>query len=283
MPTPDRKRQDKPANKPTQDQSEFDSMFSGFDYQDPSVNPVAPISEPSKEEPKAKPEPMQKLRKASKATTRSKTQNIDVGQAGMDHISDLIQNTGIEGYIDDTDNTDIIPYEQINTANMPKVMSQSLSTTGVNPEFHQVSALPGNMIRAINVLGKQLFSSLTSTKTNDIYVVANLGGQGPNDDKEVNAVANFVISNGEEVSGSGDVNFDKIMPGYGAKIAEYSLDGVRYLLVKDDMGKYVYAWPDKDSAKKWNEPKQIGNNPIALESFKSLFVNTKLIESILYL
>ena len=65
-----------------------------------------------------------------------------------------------------------------------------------SPDFHKVSNLPGNMSRAIRSLGKQLFRSMTRTPTDDIYVVANLGGQGPNSTQEVNAVANWVRKNG---------------------------------------------------------------------------------------
>jgi hypothetical protein len=268
MPDPKRKKKEDPASSRPAPESDFDSAFSGFnDYQPASDNPLAKPSEP-KEEPKAKPEPMSKLRKASKTTTQSKTQNIDVGDIGQEHISDLIINTGIDGYIDDVDETGLIPYDQVDTRNLPAQVSTSLSKDGVNPEFHQVSSLPGNMIRAINVLGKQLFSSLTSTPTKDVYVVANLGGQGPNLDGEVNAVANYVVKHGKAVSEDGTVNFDKIMPGYEAKISEYSLDGVRYLLVKDDMGKYVYAWPDKDSATKLDQ----GDERLALPASSPAFL-----------
>jgi hypothetical protein len=102
------------------------------------------------------------------------------------------------------------------------------------------------MQRAIRALGKQLFSSMTRTPTNDIWMVANLGGQGPNTSQEVNSVANWLRRHGEDVS-TGNIDFDTSIPGYNADVKQYSAGGIRWLMVRDEFGNYIYSWPENDS------------------------------------
>jgi hypothetical protein len=97
---------------------------------------------------------------------------------------------------------------------------------------------------------------MTNTKTSEIYVVANLGGQGPNSNREVQSVANFVRENGEDM-GSGNIDFSQVMPGYSAETHQYSAAGIRWLLVRDFAGQYIYCWPEADS-------KQIGGQQARL-------------------
>lgn len=140
-----------------------------------------------------------------------------------------------------------LPSTRVNTQNLPAVAGQALQTAGVqDPDFHKVSNLPGNMARAIRALGKQLFRSFTSTDTDDIWMVGNLNGQGPNSRSEVNAVAGWVRDNGERVT-QGEIDFDTTIPGYRADIQQWSAAGIRWLLVRDEFGDYVYSWPESDS------------------------------------
>jgi hypothetical protein len=127
------------------------------------------------------------------------------------------------------------------------VAGQALQAAGVqNPEFHQVANLPGNMADQIRQLGKSLFGSLTMTPTKRIHVVANLGGQGPNSTQEVNAVAGFLKQYGDD-RGPGDIDFEQVMPGYKAQTHMYTAAGIRWMLVKDFAGQYIYCWPEEDS------------------------------------
>jgi hypothetical protein len=143
---------------------------------------------------------------------------------------------------------------EVRTANLPAVAGQAMQAAGVqSPDFHKVSNLPGNMSRAIRSLGKQLFRSMTRTPTDDIYVVANLGGQGPNSTQEVNAVANWVRKNGDAL-GPGNIDFDTTIPGYSADIHQFSAGGIRWLLVQDEFGNYIYSWPESDSIEHANRP-----------------------------
>jgi hypothetical protein len=90
-------------------------------------------------------------------------------------------------------------------------------------------------------------------------MIGNLGGQGPNTRQEVNAVANFVRENGENL-GAGDIDFNAIMPGYNAETHQFVAAGIRWLLVKDFAGEYIYAWPEADS-KTPSSHAQLGNEP----------------------
>lgn len=114
------------------------------------------------------------------------------------------------------------------------------------PDFHQVAALPGNIKDQIRQLGRSLFKTITVTPTNKIFVVANLGGMGPNTDREVQSVANWIKENGEDY-GDGSINFDRSIPGYEAETHLYTAAGIAWLLVNDFAGQYIYAWPEKES------------------------------------
>jgi hypothetical protein len=116
-----------------------------------------------------------------------------------------------------------------------------------------VANLPGNMATSIRTLGRSLFRNFTSTPTDDIWMVGNLGGRGPNSSEEVNAVANWIRENGQDL-GDGNIDFDRTIPGYNAEIHQYVADGIRWLLVQDQFGQYIYSWPEEDSV----DPRNLG-------------------------
>lgn len=136
---------------------------------------------------------------------------------------------------------------QVNIRNLPSVAGARMQAAGFqNPDWHRVANLPGNMQQAIRTLGRRLFAAMTETPTDEILMVANLGGRGPNTHQEVNSVVNFIQEYGQDL-GSGDIDFDRIIPGYQADIHQYSAAGIRWLLVQDQFGRYVYSWPESDS------------------------------------
>ena len=218
----------------------------GPDLDAPTDHPIA-----NKEPEKKTPEPeAPAIRKSSQANTQAKTSGLATPRMG-----DLLSRMrDIEGDADDDDwagfdepdtTTDVTT--NVNTENLPAVAGQKLKAAGVQePEFHKVSNLPGNMSRAIRTLGKHLFRSMTSTPTDDIWMVANLGGRGPNSPAEVNSVASWVRKNGKDL-GPGDIDFDTSIPDYRADIHQYSAGGIRWLLVQDEFGNYIYSWPENTS------------------------------------
>lgn len=135
----------------------------------------------------------------------------------------------------------------VKVKDLPGVAKNALLAKGaVEPTFHQVSNLPGNMSRVIRTVGKQLFKSFTKTPTEDIYIIANVMGSGPNSQRELNAVAGYLRNHGTDL-GDGNIDLEKIMPGYNPQMHQYKADGIRWLLIKDDFGDYIYSWPEQDS------------------------------------
>lgn len=133
--------------------------------------------------------------------------------------------------------------------NLPAVVSREIAMTdphAINPTWHKVANLPGNMSRAILTLGKALFRAFTNTPTEDIVMIGNVGGQGPNSTREVRGVATWVRKHGRPVDVS-TIDFDRTIPGYSAEVQDFVAAGIHFKLVKDQFGDYIYAWPEVDS------------------------------------
>ncbi len=187
------------------------------------------------------------IRKASQKRTLDKTAGISSPEMGdmLSRLRNIEVSPDLEPY--DIEPPEDLPSVEVNTKNLPAVAGQAIQAAGMqNPEFHQVANLPGNMADQIRQLGKSLFGSLTMTPTKRIHVVANLGGQGPNTNQEVQAVAGFLKKEGKDL-GPGNVDFDNVMPGYKADTHMFSAAGIRWMLVKDFAGQYIYCWPEADS------------------------------------
>lgn len=225
------------------------------------------------EKPKVKPETKQdqpkvvKVNKASVSKTLAATGKIKPTKAMQDMLgkmldikldSDLpsyeasIERQPVKATQKHTSSVEPRPPETLPTV---VVKTTTLATTAeyalrkagyLVPDFHQVAALPGNIKDQIRQLGRSVFKTMTITPTNKIFVVANLGGMGPNTDREVQSVADWVRENGQDY-GDGSINFDRSIPGYEADTHMYTAAGITWLLVKDFAGQYIYAWPEKES------------------------------------
>ena len=246
--------------KPTQERdpfSAFDNLF-GADNDQPLANrPHEPDHGAGHEEPQA-PAHDPRTNRASQSRTQQATGNINnPGMRDMlNRLRDIEADPDDPGYPDPDEANQVA--HRVDTANLPAVAGQALTAGGVqNPEFHQVANLPGNMSRAIRTLGRHLFASMTRTPTDRIWMIANLDGQGPNTPQEVNAVAGWLRDNGEDL-GDGDIDFAQSMPGYTADIHQYSASGIRWLLVHDQFGHYIYSWPENESTDNRNAP-QLGS------------------------
>jgi len=154
----------------------------------------------------------------------------------------LFNDSGVEPKPPET-----LPTVVVKTTTLATTAEYALRKAGyLVPDFHQVAALPGNIKDQIRQLGRSVFKTMTVTPTNKIFVVANLGGMGPNTDREVQSVADWVRENGQDY-GDGSINFDRSIPGYEAETHMYTAAGITWLLVKDFAGQYIYAWPEKES------------------------------------
>lgn len=186
-----------------------------------------------------------------KRGSASDTARAVSGITPSDAMRDMMSRINVPADMDagDDDTTDIVPHRPIEPQNVPAVISREIAMSdphAVNPTWHAVSNLPGNMSRAILTLGRALFKSFTRTPTEDIVMIGNVGGQGPNSTREVNSVAAWVKENGRPVDAA-KIDFDQSIPGYSASVKHYVVGGVRFKIVKDQFGDYIYAWPESDS------------------------------------
>jgi len=220
------------------------------------------------DEPNAKVEPKQdkpkvvKVNKASVAKTLAATGKIKPTRAMQDMLGKMLDikldddlpsyNASIEQQPIKTSSVEPKPPETlptvvVKTTTLAATAEYALRKAGyLVPDFHQVAALPGNIKDQIRQLGRSVFKTMTTTPTNKIFVVANLGGMGPNTDREVQSVADWVRQHGQDY-GDGSINFDRSIPGYEAETHLYTAAGITWLLVKDFAGQYIYAWPEKES------------------------------------
>lgn len=191
----------------------------------------------------------------SKDDTEDAIANVDTSQIqGMDdRMAQLAQNKDLIYQYTDDEMTDLIPVddeeeegvgvtiEEPNT--LPQEIRRDLRTHGdVTARFHSVENLPGYLDDAIRMMGQKVFASLTATPINEINVLANLGNQGPNEQRELNAVAGMVDTYGQR-RGDYEMRFDRILPGYEADIRVYEYKDQIFCLVKDFAGSYIYSWP----------------------------------------
>ncbi len=192
----------------------------------------------------------------SKDDTQDALSNVDTSEIqGMDdRMAQLAQNKDLIYQYTDDEMTDLIPVddeedeegaeEGISEPNtLPQEIRQDLRTHGdVTARFHSVENLPGYLDDAIRMMGQKVFASLTATPIDEINVLANLGDQGPNEQRELNAVAGMVDTYGER-RGDYEMKFDRILPGYEADIRVYEYKDQIFCLVKDFAGSYIYSWP----------------------------------------
>jgi hypothetical protein len=240
--------EDKKKKTQTKDK-EADADWSGLDdlFKPKADQPLAKKDDEPKGDDE-QPADNDRRKKASQSDTLRAAGNITPTDRMRDMLSRMrdIEGDEDDGYPDPEPPEDL-PSTRVNTSNLPAVAGQALRAAGVqDPDFHKVANLPGNMSRAIRTLGKQLFRSLTRTDTDDVWMVGNLGGQGPNTRQEVNAVAGWVRDTGERIT-DGNIDFDTTIPGYQADIQQWSAGGIRWLLVRDEFGDYIYSWPEADS------------------------------------
>jgi hypothetical protein len=193
-----------------------------------------------------KPDTVPAMPTASKAQTSAATARINPTDQMRDMLGKLDRTQFPDSGQDQA--AEVPEQEPVTPQTLPALISKHIATTGgtVTPDWHAVANLPGNADRVINMLGKQLFGAFTRTPTQQINMIGNLGGQGPNTEEEVRSVANWVVQHGRPVD-TATLDFDKIMPGYKAEIQMYSAGGVRFELVRDAFGDYIYAWPEGDS------------------------------------
>jgi hypothetical protein len=128
--------------------------------------------------------------------------------------------------------------------NLPAVISTALQSydANVHPEWTMVKDLPGYMSGAIRAFGREIMKVLApGTPLEQIQVITTLGSL--NSSKEINAVANFLKSNGiRDENKSGEIV--ELLSGYSPKVAVFRALGYNWLMVQDFAGKYIYVGED---------------------------------------
>lgn len=213
----------------------------------------APVVQP-KDEPKNQPKNEPRIKTASAADTQSRA-SINPSDRMRDMLNriDMTQDDEIDdaearvraGHVDDDE--PVTPNVPVRRQDLPDVLDRNLSRIGdINPEWHTINNLPGYMQRAIRGMGRQVFRMMTRTPLEDIMTIAHVEGQGPNSLEELKAVATWLKRNGEDL-GPVEVGHGQAIPGYQPRANDFRAMGVRFHVVQDDYGHYIYAWPEQDS------------------------------------
>jgi len=250
---PKKKKVDEPrAAQTTFKEPETDDMDWGSMFDEPEAKPIAKVEPPKgKEDFKAAPE-TPNLRQASAASTARAVGRINPTDAMRDMMSrinvpaDAIANEPeMPG---DVDHAEVVP-EPPPPSSVPALINKAIAASdpnAINPEWHQIKNLPGYMQRPIRAMGRATMGAFTDTPIEEISLVANLGGQGPNSDREVSGVAQWLKTNAQRVD-SAEMDFGNTIPGYQAQTLVYKVPGMKFLVVRDFAGGYIYAWPDTTS------------------------------------
>ena len=187
------------------------------------------------------------LKRASRNQTKQETSNIRLDQ----HSANLLSQLDQSGLRDDRYPDDIPPRRpgtEIATRNTDiATRSNDLSTEMGEPNWHRIENLPGYMKSAIRAMGRQVFAPLTNTDIEDIDVIANVMGSGPNSDTELKLVGSYLRQNGTRDT-EAELDFNRtVLQGYKADIQIWTAADKEYLTVKDHAGHYIYSWPKSDS------------------------------------
>lgn len=196
--------------------------------------------------------------------TGDETRRAAQGVSQTDRMRDLLnrmRNIDQDDEIDDREaarraglDTDGAEPRPQDTQNLPALVKKDLATMSdqlqaagtVTPKWHTINNLPGYMSRAIRAMGRGNFRMFTRTPLEDLMTIANVNGQGPNSDREIQAVAAWLQKNAENL-GPVEIDYSQIMPGYEPEVIEFKTDRTRFHLVRDEFGQYIYAYPEQDA------------------------------------
>jgi hypothetical protein len=236
--------------------------FSDFDDMDDILNPrqahlPANIDEPEGE-PDAGGPATPSMPRANPADTRRKVGSMTPSDQMRNMMNRINPDVGA-----DEPGLPVQPQNQVmvrTAQDVPAVISNAMQASGTQvPEWHSVQDLPGFMRKNIRGMGRSVFSMFTRTPLEQIQTIANVDGQGPNTDEEMRAVAGWLRNNAEDL-GKIDLSHGLAIPGYKPDVKEFRINGVRFHVVRDPVGQYIYAYPDQDSV--LGGPPEMGGDQI---------------------
>ena len=194
------------------------------------------------------------LRQAGRERTQTAMADIEADDEVADKFA-MLRNMNVDDEISDEEAARNAGRDEdggtqpVDITTLPAVINQDIAAAGnVEPEWHQVKHLPGYLAKGIRAMGRQVFSTFTETPIDDIQVVANLGGRGPNEHRELNAVAGWLQKNAKQNT-KGEMDFKRSLGDYDAEFAMYTAKDFTFLVVTDFAGQYIYSWPTADEKK----------------------------------
>lgn len=126
--------------------------------------------------------------------------------------------------------------------NLPALVRQELTQMGedaLSPKWMQIKQLPGYMLNAIRVVGRQVFATYTHDFPMEQIQTINTILHG---ERDVRRMFEIIAQNGELLD-EDTMDFSNIMPGLVAEIKHFAWNGYHWLLMHDMGGFYVYGWP----------------------------------------
>ena len=124
------------------------------------------------------------------------------------------------------------------------------------PKYHQVRDLSDEMREPIRALSR-VFEILTSTNIDNIQVLANANGSGPNSEEELDATTKWIKQRGER-DNSTIKAFHEAIPGIHLHLEIYKTDGITHLLNHDEHGQFIYSWPSAEDVATKGAQGQVG-------------------------
>lgn len=203
-------------------------------------------------------------------SNRSGTRNVQKQQAGRDRTRQDVSGVRMDqrssdflNQIDQSGLEDDRPARTRNTMGRPEPRppgtevairgqdlanrNTQLSTDLTEPNWHKIEDLPGYMKSGIRAIGRAIFGPLTNTDIEDIDVIANVNGSGPNSDEEIRQVGAYLRRHGTRQSET-EMDFNRtVLQGYRADCQIWVVDDTEFMTVKDHAGHYIYSWPTSDS------------------------------------
>lgn len=236
------------ASKPTKTKTDTIDLDFGDDIlgnQNPLANVDEPIGFDDEPDVPTGPAGINSLNRSSSANTRAKVGAI----TPSDTMRDLMNRINPDAGAGEPDRPEV-PTDAVairTATDVPAVLSNALRAASVeNPEWHSVNDLPGMGNRNIRGVGRNVFSAFTSTPQEEILTLANVNGQGPNTDAEMRAVGGWLKNYAEDM-GPITVDFGTAIPGYKPDVREFRANGIRFHVVRDPAGQYIYAYPEQDA------------------------------------
>jgi len=190
-------------------------------------------------------EPSISLPAAGRDVTQGKLRNMSPSDTMRDYMSRISPTAG-EG---EPDHPETAQNELVvrTAADVPAVIVNAIQASGMqSPEWHDAGDLPGMQDRNTRGMARKVMGMFTSTPLEQIQTIANVEGQGPNTNAEMRAVGKWLMDNAED-HGKVELSHGEHLPGYNPDVKEYSANGVRFHVVRDQFGQYIYAYPDKDA------------------------------------